>query len=245
MNEQRATAVVLRTVDYGESDRVVTFYTREQGKMTAFARAARKSQKRFGGALEPFNRLQIRFRDRRGELVSLAGAEIERSRPALRDDYDRIARASYLTELAHEATREREPQPDLFDLLDRGFDVLASGALREGAGHGWLAAYEMKLLALAGYRPRLDACSECGREANRYRFRPREGSVFCLECAGDDGIPVSAGTTKLLEASLDTDIGELAEFCAFTAAQVEEARRMLAVFIQWQLGKELKSARFL
>jgi DNA repair protein RecO (recombination protein O) len=215
--------------------------------MTAFARAARKSQKRFGGALEPFNRLQIRFRDRRGELVSLAGAEIEHSRPALRADYDRIARASYLTELANEATREREPQPDLFDLLDGGFDVLASDVWRDGDASrrdGWLAAYEMKLLVLAGYRPRLDACAECGLEKNRYRFRPREGSVLCLECAGDDGIPVSSGTTRLLEASLETGIEELAEFCAFTAIQVEEARRMLAVFIQWQLGKELKSTRF-
>src|SRR5207245_10820269 len=117
VQELRATAIALRTVDYGESDRVVTLLTREQGKLSAFARGARASKRRFAGALEPFQRLRIRYRDRRGDLISLAGAEIDRARPAILADFDAISRASYLTELAIEATRGRDPVAPLFALV--------------------------------------------------------------------------------------------------------------------------------
>ena len=240
-HEQRATALVLRAVDYGESDRIVTFLTRELGKVTAFARAARKSQKRFGGALEPFNRLAIRYRDRRGELLSLASATVDRARPGIAADLDRIARASYLTELTGESTKEREPHGELFDLLDGGLELLATAA----TGGGWLAAFELKLLALAGYRPDLAGCASCGdAAAEQYRFSPERGVLACSRCAGGHGIPVSAGTVRLLEASLEQPLDRLDRF-AFSEAQVVEARRLLAPFIRLQLGKELRSARFL
>ena len=248
MNELRATAVVLRSVDYGEADRVVTFFTREHGKLTAFARAARKSRRRFGAALEPFQRLSIRYRDRRGDLISLAAADIEQARPELVADYDLVTRASYLTELASEATREREPHRDLFDLLDGGFDVLASpafAAAQPEARDGWLIAFELKLMSLAGYRPRFAPCAACGlAESPRWRFSPGEGAVFCPDCAAGDGMPLTAGTAKLLEVALDVPLASL-ERHRFSVAQVEEARRLTAAFVRWQLGKELKSARFL
>lgn len=243
--EGRDVALLLRAVDYGEADRVVTFFTRGLGKVTAFARAARKSQKRFGGALEPFHRLAIRYRDRRGELVSLVSASVERARPGIPADLDRIARAAYVTELVAEATRERAPHPELFDLLDAGLEVLSSVELRGATAGGWLAAFELKLLALAGYRPDLAACADCGDAgAGRYRFVPDRGVLCCMRCAGGHGIAVSAGTVRLLEASLEHALDRLERF-AFSPSQVDEARRLLGPFIRVQLGKELKSARFL
>lgn len=242
-SEQRAVALILRTVDYGESDRIVTFFTRELGKVSAFARAARKSQKRFGGALEPFNRLAIRYRDRRGELLSLASAEIDRSRSRITSGLDRIARAAYVTELTSESTREREPLPELFDLLDAGLEVLAGEPEVSG---GWLAAFELKVLALAGYRPDFGGCAACGDAGTeRYRFVPDRGVVYCSSCAGPaGGIAISAGTVRLLEAALDHPLEQLHRF-TFDRAQVDEARRVLAPFIRLQLGKELRSAKFL
>lgn len=241
-HELRATALILRTVDYGESDRIVTFFTRELGKVTAFARAARKSQKRFGGALEPFNRLAIRYRDRRGDLLSLASATIDRSRSGITADLERIARAAYVTELTGEAIREREAVPELFDLLDVGLEMLASP---DSVGAGWLAAFELKLLALAGYRPDLAGCASCGdASAERYRFVPDRGVVFCGSCAGGSGIAVSAATLRALEASLDQPLPAPGRI-ALSPPQVDEARRLLDPFIRLQLGKELRSARFL
>lgn len=249
MEELHASAFVLRSVDYGESDRIVTFFTREHGKLPAFARAARKSQRRFGGALEPFQRLRIRFRDRRGDLASLASATIEEGRPSLLADYDLIARASYLTELVTEATREREAHPELFDLLDRGFDLLASPAFAAAPTpkrEAWRCTFELKLLDLAGYRPVLDACAMCGTtEAARFRFAPERGAVLCGACAmGSGGVPVSAGTLRLLQAALDADLTRL-DRLVFSPDQLDEARALLGAFLRWQLGKELKSAKFL
>jgi DNA repair protein RecO (recombination protein O) len=241
-HELRATALILRTVDYGESDRIVTFFTRELGKVTAFARSARKSQKRFGGALEPFNRLAIRYRDRRGDLLSLASATIERARSGITTDLERIGRAAYVTELTGEAIREREAVPELFDLLDAGLEMLSSS---DAVGGGWLAAFELKLLSLAGYRPDLAGCASCGdAAAERYRFVPDRGVIFCAGCAGGSGIAVSAGTVRALEASLDHPLPML-DRIALSPAQVEEARRLLGPFIRLQLGKELRSAKFL
>ena len=183
-------------------------------------------------------------------LYSATGRVLQSiSRPALITEYDLITRASYLTELVNEATREREAHPDLFDLLDQGFEVLASPALAAATQlqrDGWLAAFELKLLALAGYRPVLDACAQCGEiGAASYRFLPERGSVICGRCApGTAGIGVSTGTLKILEASLDTPLEHLGRL-AYSAAQIGEARRLLGAFIRWQLGKELKSARFL
>ncbi len=247
MNETRATALVLRSVDYADSDRIVTFFTREHGKIAAFARSARKSQKRFGGSLEPFHRVKIRYREKRGDLSSLAGAEIDRARPGISGDWDLIARASYLVELVTEATRDRESHPELFDHLDGALEALAApgfAGATKARRDGWLAAFELKLLALAGYRPVLEACVECGTvDAERYRFSPDRGTVMCFDCSRD-GIAVSAGTLKLLEASLESDLPHV-ERLAFSEQQSAEARRLLGAFLRWQLGKELRSARFL
>lgn len=248
MQEQRLTALVLRRVDYGEADRIVTFYTRELGKVAAFARSARKSQKRFGGALEPFDRLRLAARDRRGDMLSLAGSEVDCARSAISADLDLIARASYVTELVTEATREREPHVELFDLLDGGFDVLAGpgfATLDRTRRDGWLCAFQLKLLALAGYRPYLSACGECGDTSSpRYRFVPERGTLLCSAHSGGAGVAIGAGTARILDASLGADLASLEHF-AFSAVQVEEARRLLGLFLRHQLGKELKSARFL
>lgn len=247
-DELRLHAIVLRRVDYGDTDRIVTFFTREMGKVGAFARSAKKSQKRFGGALEPFHRLKIAARDRRGELLSLSSADIDCARAAISLDLDLIARASYLTELLTEATREREAHPEIFDLVDAGFDVLASApfaSLEKLRRDGWLIAFEMKLLSLAGYRPQLHACAECGDgAAARYRFVPDRGALYCAEHAHGEGVAIGAGTARILDASLAADVRHLDRF-AFSATQVEEARSLLAPFLRHQLGKELRSAAFL
>lgn len=248
--EIRLTAIVLRRVDYGESDRIVTFYTRERGKVAAFARAARKSQKRFGGALEPFHRLTLAARDRRGDLLSLASADIARGRAAISAELDLISRGSYLTELLAEATREHEAHAELFDLVDAGLDVLAGAPfaqLDRTRRDGWLLAFELKLLALAGYRPYLTSCAECGEEAgeaDRYRFVAERGALYCGSHAHGQGVAVALDLARQLDASIAADVAVLGEY-DFSAAEVAEARNVIGPFLRHQLGKELRSARFL
>lgn len=247
MQEQRADALVLRTVDYGEADRIVTFLTPQLGKVAMFARAARKSQKRFGGALEPFQRLELRYREsRRGALPTLAAAHIRDRRGRLIQDYARITHASYLTELVSETIREREPMPELFRALDTAYEVMNSPEYEDSDNSvrgGWIAAFELKILSLAGYQPLLDGCSDCGHNAEgAFRFHAQRGGLLCETCAHREGTPLSLGVAHRLAHSLGTEISQLR--LEFSAREAFEARRALSGFIRYHLGKELRSARF-
>src|SRR3954469_21039018 len=110
-------AVVLSTVDYGEADRGVPLFTLGRGKLTAFAAGARKSKRRFAGALEPFTRVKAQLCERRGDTFRLASGDIEAGDYAIRQDLPLIARALYCTELCRELVQDRQAHPQLFDLL--------------------------------------------------------------------------------------------------------------------------------
>src|SRR3954471_11141107 len=107
-------ALVLASVDYGEADRVVTLFTRGRGRLTAFANGARKSKRRFAGALELGTCLKVQLVQRAGDTYRLDGADILDSFFALRDDLPRISRAMYCLELCRELTRDHEPHEELF-----------------------------------------------------------------------------------------------------------------------------------
>lgn len=249
MSEARDAGLLLRSVEYGDADRIVTFLTRAHGKIAMFARGARRSKRRFAGALEPFQVVSLRFRQRGSNLASLLDTSVSMSRPRLIADYDRITAASYLTELVSESIREHEPLPELFELLDEAYAVLDQpGFPAERAGRlGWIAAFELRLLILAGYAPLLDACATCGRavdgQASAYRFSPQAGGVQCASCGAGRGVALSAETLRALAASRRADPTEI-EPIPLTEEQAAEARRALAFFIRYHLGKELKSARF-
>ncbi|HYQ81107.1 MAG TPA: DNA repair protein RecO [Anaeromyxobacteraceae bacterium] len=237
-------AIVLRTVDYGESDRVVTLLTAERGKLSAFARGARASRRRFGGALEPFTLLAVEARERRGaELLSLTSVQVERGFGALRGDLGRIACAAYACELARELTRDAEPHPDLFQLLC-GYLASLDAAPPSAAG---LRAFEIGALRAAGLAPRLDACARCGEaaaEGERPRFDPAHGGLLCHRCAAfasPAARDLSPATARAL-LRIDT---QGADGVALGPEEARQAREALTAFIEHHLGRRLQSRRFL
>src|SRR5512133_3767212 len=118
MDRVKLHGVVLHVVDYGEADRVVSLLTEERGKVSGFARGARTSRKRFGGALEPFTLLAVEARERRGrDLLGLDSVSVTRGYGAIRGDLARIACAGYACDLARELVRDAEAHPDLFAVL--------------------------------------------------------------------------------------------------------------------------------
>ncbi|MGC3998761.1 MAG: DNA repair protein RecO [Anaeromyxobacter sp.] len=247
MDHLKLTGFVLRAVDYGESDRVITLLTREQGKVSAFARGARASRKRFGGALEPFTLLTAEARSRGGsDLLGLDSVSVERGFGGIRADLARIACAGYAAELARELLRDHEPHPELFDLLG-GYLALLDGAPARPAA---LRAFELWALRAAGLMPRLDACARCGEpldEAPRLRFDPGHGGALCLACtpAASPGCPGLAPATlaalrRLQEGGLAAAAGE-----PLAPPAGREAREALGAFVEFQLGRRLAARRFL
>jgi DNA repair protein RecO (recombination protein O) len=238
--------VVLRTVDYGEADRIVALLTRERGKVSAFARGARASRRRFGGVLEPFTLLRLDVRERRvGELLALDAAAVERAFRAIRGDLARIACASYACDVAGELVRDAEPHPDLFALLVEYLGHLELSAPRPAG----LRAFELGALSAAGFRPRLDACVRCGGALApdaRVLFHPGAGGVLCGRCragTGGEGPQLGPGARAWLVQLQRGGLG--AEPDAPPGRAGAEAREALCCFLEHQLGRRLASRRFL
>jgi DNA repair protein RecO (recombination protein O) len=240
-------AVVLRAVDYGESDRIVTLLTRERGKISAFARGARASRRRFGGALEPFTAVAAEARERAGsDLLGLDSVSVLRAHGGIRDDLARIACAGYAAELVRELVRDAEPHEDLFDLLVAYLGALDAAPARPAA----LRAFELGALRAAGLSPRLDACAACGAplaQGVRARFDPAQGGALCTACAGGAGPGAVTLSADALAALARLAAGGLAaaESATLAPAAGREARDALTRFIEHHLGRRLPARRFL
>jgi DNA repair protein RecO (recombination protein O) len=237
--------IVLRVVDYGESDRIVTLLTRERGKLGAFARGARASKRRFSGLLEPFTLLSAELTDRRGDLLGLESASALRAHGGIRTDLARIAVAGYATELTSELVRDAEPHPALFELLAELLAALDAGPARPAS----LRAFELGALAAAGYMPRLDVCARCGAglPERPVRFDPGDGGLLCAGCepAGGGGLP--SLSTETVAALRRLQAGGLVAAATerLTPEAGREAREALTRFVEHLLGRRLASRKFL
>ena len=231
-------AVVLATVDYGEADRVVTLFTRGRGRLTAFAAGARKSKRRFAGALELATHLKVQLVERGGDTCRLDGADIVSSFFALRDDLPRISRAMYCLELCRELTRDHEPHQALFDCLLAYLGELDA----RRAGPTSLIKFELDALKLTGFMPRFAPCAVCGGPTGeRPRFDPEAGGVACDGCAHRTplGLPV---TEAVVDALARLQAGERTPLSPEIRAR---CRELLNVFIAHHLGRKLKSVDFM
>ena len=247
MTRAKLTAIVLRTVDTGEADRVVTLLTRERGKVAAFARAARASRRRFGGALEPFTLVAAEVRERPGaDLLGLESLAPLDGFGGIRADLARIACAAYAAELARELVRDHEPHEELFDLLAAYLAALDAAPARPAA----LRAFELGALRAAGLLPRLDACARCGgalAAGRPLRLDPGHGGLLCGACAS-----LASPAAPSLAAESAAALARLAEGGLAAAASEplappagRETRDALAAFIEHQLGHRLAARRFL
>ncbi len=194
---RRSPAVVVRALDYGEADRIVTFVAPEAGRLTGIAKGAKKSRRRFGAALELFTLVSLTYFEKPAfELVRLEGAEILSTFPDARRDLTKIAHAAYLVEAAGRVVQPREPAHGVFRLLVETLREVD----REPPDEGRLRAFELQLLALLGYHPELRRCARCRRPRpaeGRFRVSLRAGGLLCRRCVGDLGPPQSAWGASL------------------------------------------------
>jgi DNA repair protein RecO (recombination protein O) len=243
----KLTGFVLRTVDTGEADRVVTLLTRERGKVSAFARAARASRRRFGGSLEPFTLVAAEVRERPGaELLGLESVSPLRAFGGIRGDLARIACAAYAVELAREVVRDHEPHDDLFDLLGAYLGALDAAPARPAG----LRAFELGALRAAGLAPRLDACARCGGEleaAPSVRLDPGHGGALCAGCLTAASPAAPRVSPATLDALRRLAAGGLEAAAAEPLAPPagREARDALGAFLEHHLGRRLAARRFL
>jgi DNA repair protein RecO (recombination protein O) len=194
----RTPAVVIGRRALGESDRLVSFYTREYGKLTGVAKSARRPRSRFGSALELFTLGDLVFFDTgRSELVRVDHFDIAEPYVGVREDLERLAQAAWAIECVTRLSADRDPHPALFRLLVRNLR-----ALNASARPAWVAAcFALRTVDLLGHRPRIDRCVSCGRAHPfpRAHLDVEAGGLVCDGCAvSSDAAPVSGGVVGAL-----------------------------------------------
>ncbi len=152
MKSEHCQAVVLSALDYGETDRIVTLFTLEHGRLRAFAKSARKSRKRFGGGLEPGNRLDVTLGLKVDGLSRLERGDATSGCATTRDQLESLALTMYCCELVDALTPEGHPLPRLYRLLCALLDYLNLAAANQSDRR----FFEINLLNILGYRPQTD-----------------------------------------------------------------------------------------
>ncbi len=179
-------AFVLRTVAYRDSDVIVTLLGRTTGRVSAIARSARASSKRFSGCLQPLRTIDatVSMHPNR-DLGSLTDASVIRDFPGLETSYERITVASYLTELVRACTREGAEAEDIYDLLDSTYTHVATCDMLPEVLLAITHHFELQLLALNGAAPSLDGCQRCGTPVQAFdklRCSRNGEGLLCGKC---------------------------------------------------------------
>lgn len=238
-------ALILRSVDFGESDRILHLLVPESGRLTAIAKGARRSVKRFPGALDLFGHLRVHVERRRG-MARLEGATLLHSFGALRTDPARFAMGCTLLELLDRLAPEGAAPGDarrLFSFALKALEALAARSVDDRLR----ILLELRALEALGLRPELRHCVRCTTEvAGAVGFHVAEGGPVCPRCARDvDGLlPLQLGTLRALEQALRFDVDSLHRL-VLSPATLREARALVTRFQRFHLGVELKSERVL
>ena len=204
-------AVVLRSLRFGEADRILHVYTLERGRLGAIAKGARKTRSRFGGRLEPLSHVELLLHVGGGELATVTGVDLRRPHAAAREDPYRLAVGLIGAEAMLRLFPEQEQSERAFVALTRFLDLLDE--LPPVAARPELAplglGFQLKLLWVAGYLPHLSSCAECGADGPFAGFAAGSGGVVCRACAASTGaVALSPGGAAGIEALLTRPLAE-------------------------------------
>ena len=245
MAVRRDEAIILRTRDYSESDRLITFFSKNQGQLTGIAKGARRSKKRFVNTLEPLSHVFITYADRRTTgLVRIDGSELKSGFTALRADIARLGYASVSCEIVLKMSPERQANPSLFALLCQHLEQLELGAESENSS----LLFQIRMLSLSGYAPNLQSCLLCARQPRAgedWIISIPQGGLLCkTHHQGSESYPVSLGTVMLLRQAQQLPLTKLWRL-RFQRQSREECRFLLLNLIRHHLEKDLKSLKLL
>ena len=241
----RTEAVVIRRSDFGEADRLLTLFTQDRGKVRAVGKGARKPQSRKTGHVELFMRSRFLIAVGR-DLDIVTQAEMVEAYPQLRADLVRATYASYAVELLDRFTVDDDPHRDIYDLLSAAlgwFATVPDGELLLPARY-----YELRLLSLTGFQPRLFNCLHCGepiREQDQ-SFSADLGGLLCPNCGEVDprARPISAAAVKVMR-YLQTRPWDTVSQLRLRPVVLHEIERVMYDYLTHILERDLKSADFL
>lgn len=218
-------AVVLRSMRYGEADRILHLYTPSRGRIGAIAKGVRRARSRFGGRLEPFFRLKIELHEGRGELLTVTGAQTVDGHARLREDARALDAAARACDAVGRLFETSEPHPGVFNLLCRKLSLLdEQAASGEGGaiGRAGALAFRLKLLLAAGLAPQLGSCASCGEREELVGFSGAAGGVVCAACEAAS-FPFGAQAYRFMTEAVGAPLNEAPDAPDPALGQVERA----------------------
>lgn len=240
---------MLRRIDHGDYDLIITFLTLARGKVSVIAKSAKKSVKRFAGILEPFYVLEVVCRTGRGRgLPVLQEAVLKEPFSRIRTDIKKTAYASYWAELINKWMEEGERNVALFKLFEHVLGELDRGHTPDEA---LSILFQIRFMTISGHSPNLRQCSNCkmataNMRANRLIFDIARGGLICERCAsGPSRHPYLAkGTVKQLMWMATGDLKKAGRI-RFSRRASQEALEFLEAFVPYHLGGYPRSLKFL
>jgi len=233
--------IVIKTIDYGESNKIVTIFTREAGKIAGMARGAKKTNSRLAGPTQLFSYGYFMIYGNRG-IGALQQAELISSLRAIREDIFKTAYATYIVELIDKATGEKERNPFLFELLHQTLQYINEEYDPDIVTN----IFEMKMLNVLGLYPEMNRCAVCGNAEAQFGFSIKENGLICHECFEKDPhfFPLSQTSVKLLRLFYFFDIHRLGSISVKPETK-KELKNVISLYYDEYSGLNLKSKRFL
>jgi DNA repair protein RecO (recombination protein O) len=213
-------AVVLRSIRYGEADRILHLYTPRHGRLGAIAKGARRSRSRFGARLEPFFHVQMVLHEGRGDLHTVTGVDTVTAHGPLRDHASTLDAAARACDAVGRLFETSEPHPEVFRLLVNELSLLSSDPVHARPENG--LAFRLKLLLAAGILPQLASCVGCGEPAGLNGFSAAGGGVVCSSCEAA-AFPLGEESYRFLLAAVGNPLAQAPKASRLALLQAERA----------------------
>ena len=213
-------AIVLRSIRYGEADRILHIYTPGHGRLSAIAKGARRARSRFGARLEPFFHVRAVLHEGRSELLTVTGVDTIAAHGPLRQKAATLDAAARACDAVARLFETPDPHPEVFRLLANELALLDADATHARTANG--LAFRLKLLLAAGIVPQLAACAMCGETEHLRGFSGAAGGVVCSSCeAGAFGLDEDA--YRFLVGALGMPLAQAPDGTERALRQVERA----------------------
>jgi DNA repair protein RecO (recombination protein O) len=217
-------AIVLRSLRYGEADRILHVYTPRHGRLSAIAKGVRRARSRFGGRLEPYFRVELVLHEGRGDLHTVTGAATVAGHARLRADARALDSAGRACDALSRLFGDGDAHPAVFHLLANQLALLDSDPLR--ATRANTLAFRLKLLLAAGFAPQLSSCANCGEAEHLSGFSGAAGGVVCGACEAT-AFALTQEAHDFLVGALGAPLAHAPEATPRALSQAERAIREL------------------
>jgi DNA repair protein RecO (recombination protein O) len=245
MGLYNAKAIVLRTINLSETDKLAILFTEQYGKVKCAAKAARKVKSRFGAALEPLSFISVIFFGKeKQEIFRLNHSDVIRSFHWLREDFSKFYTAIYFNELMDNVIQEGQPSPECFQFLLDAFEALKDTTELETLRR----LFEIRIMTLSGFGPRLSQCLACPRipDGNILGFSFRMGGIVCEKCLRKTRVELNirTGTLNYIKKMMHMDIKHCQRL-KIPKNLEKEIENVTHRLVSYNLGRELRSYPFI